>query len=326
VGSGPYRVTEWVPNDHLTLERNPNYWAYRPRYEKITWRIIKEDSTRVAALTNGEVDLINNVPVEQLDRVQNAGLDIRSAATVRPMSIGINMAKDSPFTQNAKVREALQYAVDRKALVDSLLGGKAEVMDRQVVHPSIQFAVQFQPYSYDAAKAKQLLTEAGFPDGISGCTFGGPVGRYVKDKEVGQALLGQMSAAGFNCQIDQQDVTSFLAEARKGAESKYNLSLLSLSPASFGMDYALGILYTNSPYTQWNSPELESLWIQARGEADQQKRADLYRRAQELAFTSNVFVHLYFNPEIDAAKKDVPYHARTDEWILLDDRFAGTAG
>lgn len=320
VGTGPYRVTEFVPNDHVTFEKNKDYWAYDPPYDKITWRVLKEPSTRVAALLAHEVDWINDIPVESIQQIKDAKFTLKTAPTVRPMSLAVNVAKTGPLN-DPRVIQALQYAVDRKKLVDTVLGGVTSVMDRSVVHPSLQYAAQFTPYTFDLTKAKQLLTDAGHPSGISNCVYGATSGLQVKDKEVGEAVLGMLHDAGVNCQLDLRDSADYLNELRKGADSKFDVSFLSLSPASLGMDFALLILYAADPYVAYKNEQLNTLWNQARTEQSDQKRADLYKQAQQIAFTNGPFIHLYFNPVIDATAEGVAYTPRGDEWEQLDWRY-----
>jgi peptide/nickel transport system substrate-binding protein len=321
IGTGPYKVEDWRPNNQLTLVRNDAYWAAKPRYDRVTWRVMPEPSARVDALLTKEVDMINAVPVEQIPSLEDAGLKVKSAPTSRPISVAVNIAKKSPLSDNPKVIEAIKYAVNRDALAENLLGGLAEAADSSVIYPKLKYAATFDPpYTYDPAKAKRLLAEAGHPNGIKGCLFGAPIGAHVKDQEVGAAVAGDLKAVGIDCKLEQGDISSFLAEARKGADSKYDLTFLSLAPASFGIQYGLQILYS-SAYIDWRNEKFRTALRTAGAAGSDDARERLYEEAQRLAFEQGPYAHLYFSPTVMAMTDDVPIEPRLDEYILLGDRF-----
>lgn len=327
IGTGPYVAESWTPGDRLVLRRNDGYWAQRGRYGQVTWRIIREEGTRVAALKAGEVQLINNVPPESIADIRQSGtLEIASVASIRVASIGVIMPKKSPFAEHAKVRQALWYAIDRDSLVKFLLGGQGEAVTDRLVVPEVRYSVKVDAgYKYDPAKAKGLLAEAGFPNGISNCTFGGPVGRYLKDREVGQAVVGQLAKIGINCQLVQRPIGEYLTEFRKGAQSQFDLGFLSLAPSTLDMNFALLIMWADSPYTQYRNEAAHALWVKARQAQSEQERVALYGELQRTYMQDGPAIHLYRQPELDAMRRGVPYKARADEWIVLTDRYALTA-
>jgi peptide/nickel transport system substrate-binding protein len=323
VGTGPYIVQSWTPGDRIVLRRNEQYWAYKPRQQQITWRIIREDATRVAALKSGEVDFINNAPPEAVPDLQSSrGLKVHSVASVRLVSIGINMAKKTPFSELVKVRQALWYAIDRDTIVKSLLGGLGSPVIDYVVVPEIKYAIRTPlGYRYDPAKAKALLAEAGYPNGITNCTFAGPVGRYLKDKEVGQALGGQLAQIGINCKLVQLPIAEFLLEFRKGADSQFDFGFLSLAPQSMEINFALLILWADSPYTQYHNEQAYRMFVKARETQNENERKSLYAELQKVYAQEGPVIHIYRQPQIDATKASLPYRIRPDEQILLEDRY-----
>ena len=324
VGTGPYVVDSWTPGDRLVLRRNDHYWAPQPPYQRITWRILSDDGTRVGALKSGEIDYANNIPPDEVADLKKAtGLKVLSVPSIRIVSISMNMAKKTPFSQDVKVRQAIWYGINRRAIVDSLLSGLGDPAVDYIVAPGIEYAIRFpELFKYDPAKAKALLAEAGYATGVTGCNFGAPVGRYITDKEVGTALVGQLARIGIHCSLTQQPIGPFLSAFREGQDSPFGLGFLSMAPQDTEMNFGLGILWANSPYTQYSDPAAYRLWVQARESQNDGQRRSLYAQLQKVYAQSAVSIPIYRQPVIDGVKAGIPYKIRADEQVLLEGRYA----
>lgn len=321
VGTGPYQVSSYTPNHQLVLVKNPRYWAKPIPYSKIVWTVIPDDSARVAALESGQVDMINNVPPVDIPRIKSHDdLQVVSAPTVRPMTLSVDMAKATPFTK-LKVRQALQYAINRKALVSGILKNYGTVMERYLESPLLRYAVKLPRHAYNPTKAKQLLAAAGFPNGIKGCTMGGPSGRYVDDALIGQAVQEELRSVGINCSLREEDIGSLSVDTAKGKSSPFDIFLQSQSPASFGIQYGLQILYVGSPYTFWSPTKLQTLWYRADAAKSDKKRQALYKALQTKIWQQGPVIPLYFSPTLLAIRRGVPFTPRVDEWMWLSDRY-----
>jgi len=196
IGTGPYMLKEWIRDDHITLEANKDYWGGPPPMDQIVFKVIPEEGARLAALEIGEVDLITNISSSSVKRIG------ANPETVLSVSPGLRLFATffheldyvSPV-QDKLVRQALNYAVDKEGLVE-LQGGFATVMSAQWLAPSIYgFNEDIQPYPYDPEKAKELLAEAGYPDGFD-IRMGYTVGRYAMDKEMGEAVAAYLGDVG----------------------------------------------------------------------------------------------------------------------------------
>lgn len=167
IGTGPYQVTDWVRDDHMTLAANKDYWGSpRPSLKTVTVRFITDPTTRMAALLNHEVDFIDQVPtagVNQLKGSSNLRLD--SIPGLRFFYVSI-ATKDGPLA-NPKVRQALSYATDTRTLIDKIQLGYGVQLGALVPRPNFGWDVAPRPWPYDPKKAKQLLAEAGYPNGFS---------------------------------------------------------------------------------------------------------------------------------------------------------------
>ncbi len=199
VGTGPFRFVELVRDDRMVVEAFDGHWRGAPKIRRIIFRPIPEPFTRVAALRNGEVDLITNVPpnlARELERV--SGIKVSRVPSTWIIYLGLNAFK-KPLS-DVRVRQALNYATDVDAIIKNVLEGNG----RRTPGPFTPLMFGYDPnvkgYSYDPAKAKRLLAEAGYPDGLE-ITLDSPDGRYQGDKEIAEALAGQWQKTGFKPKV-----------------------------------------------------------------------------------------------------------------------------
>jgi len=197
VGSGPYRLVRWEKGVEMVFEANPNYWRDdAPRVKTIRVVPIKEDGTKVAALLKKEVDLINQVPAQYIPRIQsNPSTKVEIVRGTRVFHVGFTHGIKSPL-QDLRVRQAVAHAIDRNTIVKYVVEGRG-IVANQPLHewteghdPKMTW-----PYDYDPKKSRQLLAEAGYPNGFA-IDFLSTDGRYTKDKEVAQAIAGFLQAVG----------------------------------------------------------------------------------------------------------------------------------
>jgi peptide/nickel transport system substrate-binding protein len=160
VGTGPYKFIEYVPGQHLLMEVNPNYWGPKPKSQRLKIRFLPENGTRVAALESGEVMLITNVPPDTIKRLKsNPQLEMRTAVTNRIMLV--NLRTDRPPWNDKRARQALNYAIDKEAITEGILGGLAPSARAPLAPALLGSHPGLQPYPYDPEKAKKLLAAAG---------------------------------------------------------------------------------------------------------------------------------------------------------------------
>ncbi|MEW6375816.1 MAG: ABC transporter substrate-binding protein, partial [Thermodesulfobacteriota bacterium] len=163
VGTGPFMFKEWVPGNKFVMVRNENYWGKKPLLQEVTWRVIPDDASRVVALETGEVHVAVRIPPFDIPRLKaNPKLSVIGAPSVRTIFLGFNALKE-PF-HDKRVRQALNYAVNKEAIVKHMLGGVGRVSDAPI-SPGIFGYTPIKTYEYSVEKAKALLAEAGFPKG-----------------------------------------------------------------------------------------------------------------------------------------------------------------
>src|SRR5262245_815686 len=195
VGTGPFRFVEFLPNNRVVLIRNEDYWGPKARFKNLTFREIKDTSTRMASLETGETDVIHNPSPEDIPRINaNPQLEIKHVPSSRALGLQFNTRRFKP-AQDVRVRQAVNYAVDKEALIRFILKGMTAPLRAPITEEVAFFNPNLKPYPYDQERARKLLAEAGYPNGFS-IALGHPVGRWVLDKELTEAIAVQLGQVG----------------------------------------------------------------------------------------------------------------------------------
>ena len=300
LGSGPYTVTEWVKDDHLTMIRNENYWGTPAEIESIIWRPVPEAATRLAELQSGGADIIDNLPPDRVKDVEDAGLRAVNVATGRRIFIGLTQYNNDAL-KDKRVRQAMNYAVDFDAISEALLGGAGKRTGSNVNPPWQNPEVT--PYEYDVEKAKALLTEAGYTDADGNgfvekdgtelsLLFDSPNGRYIRDLQIAQAVAQYLMDAGINVEVAPQEWSNYTP--RLDAKTLDDIYLIG-SGSNFEGQADISDLQkdSSSNYAQWSNDEFEALFEQLRSELDLEKRAELLNQMQVLVKDEAPYIFLY---------------------------------
>ncbi len=286
VGTGPFKFVEWVRGDRVTLVRNDDYFGGRPHLDKIVVRTVKEDSARVLGLEAGDYDLIVRIPPEDVPRLMQEGrVRVYAAQSNRALRIGINETK-KPFT-DVRVRQALNYAIDKESIVKNIYQGMASIIPDVVGPLNVGYAA-VKGYPYDPAKAKQLLAEAGYPNGFK-TKLWTPQGRYLKDYELAQAVQQQLQAVGVDASLQTIEWGAYLAAVRKPKdEAQHELYLIGWSPSTGEARWGIYPItacsqwYPNgSNYSLYCDKELDQLVEKSVLETSMKARDEDLRKAQE---------------------------------------------
>ena len=199
VGTGPYKVVEVVPGQRFVLERNADYHdgpKGQPEIERIDIRTIPDVNTQMAELFSGSLDLIWQVPADQAERLEQMGqFTVANESTMRVGYLQMDAAgrsgEDNPFT-NKLVREAVNHAINREELVQALLKGKSAVVWGACFPSQFGCAQDVKHYEYDPERARELLAEAGYPDGFSTEFYA------YRDRQYAEAIVSYLNAVGID--------------------------------------------------------------------------------------------------------------------------------
>ena len=323
IGTGPYVFKEWVHDDHVTVTANPNYWGTKPAIPTIVWRPVPEAGTRIADLLSGAADIIVNVSPDQLNRINSS-----SAASVKTVEGGrdifIGMRTDHPLFKDARVRQAMNYAVDVDAILKALLNGRGRRM-ATVVNAYANPAVK--PYPYDPAKAKALLAEAGWKLDNGALTKDGqpfsvtldtPAGRYIRDKELAEATASYLQQVGVRIKVNP---LAWPVYAKKMFDdvNPADMYLLGLGSSFDGQDE---IRYLEKDFgynpTFWNNADFEKAYHDLNLTVDPGQRTQLLYKLQQIAHDDPPIIYLYKQTDYYGVSKRLNWTPRRDELIILD--------
>jgi len=310
IGTGAYRFVRWTPDDFLTLEANPEYWGSEPTIPVITYRQMPEAATRIIALETGGIDIAVAVPPELASRLEEEGFTVDWASIGQSFTITLSYIRAGPTSPliDKRVRQALNYAIDKEAIVEWILGGYGRVLDGQLTGPAnYGYIPDLEPYPYDPEKARELLARAGFPDGFT-IKFDACVARNLKDKEIAEAIVGMLAKVGITVELNILESAVYL--------EKYYASIIgpmwdiawSSAPE---WSATLPLTWFQCPahltpcdYHMCNA-DFDDLYVEAMSEFDETKRLSLLHELQALFREEApvVFLHEFacifgFNPHL----------------------------
>ncbi len=299
VGAGPYKLAEWVAGDRIVMVRNDDYWGPKATVEKIVWKIIPDDSTREAMLRSGQIDVCYKpIPANVAALQKDSKVKVEMPLDTRTIFMGLNCQKG--VTTNKLVRQAFNYAVDKKAIVQKILFGTAQAMEGPVSPILFGYAKMDKQYDYNPEKAKQLLKEANF-DFNQVVKMRGPQGRYLFDKQVTETVQAYLQAIGVKTDLKTYDWPTYIAGLLKPlAETELEVFLLGWGPLYLDADFALSGQFTcavNPPKglgsAFYCNPEYDKLMEASRKELDPKKRLALLADASKMVWDDAPWIFLH---------------------------------
>jgi peptide/nickel transport system substrate-binding protein len=287
VGAGPYKLSEWVKGDRIVMVRNDDYWGPKATVEKIIWKIVPDVSTREAMLRTGQIDICYKPSPANVAALK-ADPKIKVDMPLDTRTIFIALRGDRPILKDKRVRQAFNYAVDKKAIVKKILFDTAEPMDGTVSPMLFGYAKMEPQYDYNPDKAKQLLKEANF-DFNQTVRLATPQGRYLFDTQVAEAVQAYLQAIGVKTTLRAYDWPTYMAAVYKVEQPEMDADLLGWGPLIMDADMALYLQFTTSVYPPkglgsafYSNPEFDKIMEQSRQEQNPEKRKALLVQASKI--------------------------------------------
>jgi peptide/nickel transport system substrate-binding protein len=295
VGSGPFMLESWEPGVQVTLLKNPHYWEtdeagnQLPYVDQVNLIVLSEDNTRMLKLQAGEIDAAMDVPYNQIAPLsQDPNLDVVAAPLYGLVNIGLSQSK--PELTDIKIRQAMNYAIDREAIVQTALFGSG----RPACSPInlTWFYTDKYCYTYDLEKAKQLMAESSAPDGFE-VTLSVGAG-FVVDNQIAVMIKDMLAQIGVDVVIEPVDPTAQFDRFVKG-----DFEMTMLTQTSDNLDPDTNLLYccvsdggANSYYTGWKDPEVDALYRDSQVEMDFAKRNEILDEFQRLVMERGPFIEV----------------------------------
>jgi peptide/nickel transport system substrate-binding protein len=332
IGTGPYRLVSFRRGESVELARNDAWWGPKSPWERVTLRILTNDAARSATLLAGEVDAIEAVPTADLARVRaHPKFIVEQRPSWRTIFFHVDHFRErSPFVtdragkpldrnplRDARVRQAISMAIDRRALVERTMEGLAIPAANLMAPGILGHNDAARPEPHDPAGARRLLAEAGWPDGF-GLTLHGPNDRYINDDQVVQTVAQMLAKVGIVPRVETMPLAIYFARARK-----HDFSFALLGWGSLAGDFALRtLLGTVNPETGWgawnwgqySNPKVDQAIAGALGTVDQKKREALAREGVAEALRDHALIPLHHQFATWAMRRGIRYTARVDEF------------
>lgn len=299
IGTGPFQFVSWDRGDRIVLEAFEDYWDEGlPKVDGLVFRPIPDSSTRLAAVQTGEVHIAQRFNSEEAATLEGAAdVEVVTYPVDRVYYIAFNnmtTGLGSPL-EDVQVRQAMNYAVDRQAIVDSLFDGQAALATGLIATSSFGYDTSIEPYPYDPDRAKELLAEAGYPDGFE-IGFACPTGAYTNFEEVCQAVAGYFEAVGITLDGDEiqfmESGQYWDLEAQKQLPPLFGDSWSSTTSESFErLQGALGA--ENADYSSWSDETILDLLASIQTTTDDAEREQLYSELHRYAYENPPFIYLY---------------------------------
>lgn len=316
IGTGPFKFVMWKKGDRFEMEANKDYWGGSPKLERVVFRPIIEASTRVAALLTGEADVVYTVPVEELSTVQaDPNVDVIVVPGVDTVNITMG-GKNAPWNDK-RVRLAIWYGIDIKTIVDTVVGDAGELAESFTAPLVFGYNDELPFREYDPEKAKELLAEAGYPDGFS-ADFVTPAGFYPKGEEVAEAVAEYLKEIGVEVQVKPTEMGT--AWSILDSED-FDMFLAGWAAMTLDGDFAFYRNFHSSQSREhYNNPEVDRLLDIGRSSTDQAEREAAYKEAQVRMYEDAPRIPLYHPTSIYGIRKDVKnFPTRSDEFMPLQD-------
>jgi peptide/nickel transport system substrate-binding protein len=320
VGTGPYRFVEWVRGQRFVVEANPGYWGPQPAVKTLVFRVIPDVATAIAEMLAGGVDFIRLVPPDQIPVIEATGKAyITTTPIIRVLYLSFDVvgsAGPGPV-QNLKVRQAISHAVDVDGIIQHVLGGRGLRLGTIVNPMKFGHDPSIKPVAYDPNRAKQLLAEAGYPNGMK-LEFTTYSGSIVASRQVGDAVAGNLAKVGIQTNRQHiEDIGLFSNLERTGKLKDIYLG----SWGSWSVFDADMILYprfhSKEAFAYVRDPKLDQWLDQGRNTVDPKKRMEAYSNIQHFLADNALIFPMYVQYSVMAVSNRLNYKAAPDETIGL---------
>ncbi|MFS0784691.1 ABC transporter substrate-binding protein [Bacillus sp. 1P06AnD] len=286
VGTGPFKFKEWKRNNTITLVKNENYWKKDlPKLDSVIFKVIPENSARLNALNSGEADIIEGVNFSDLPSIEgNDKLQVFKRPSLNTAYLGLTNTR-GPL-KDKLVRQALNYAVDKSAIIDAFYAGAAEPAINPMPPVVAGYNTEVKDYEYNPEKAKELLKQAGYEKGFSIELWAMPVARpYMPDgQKIAEAIQADFEKVGVKAKIVTYEWATYLDKAAKGEADAF---LLGWTGDNGDADNFLYVLLDqdsigSNNYTYYKNPKVHELLTAAQKTVNEEERDKLYKEAQVL--------------------------------------------
>ncbi|MGG7622053.1 glutathione ABC transporter substrate-binding protein [Bacillus coreaensis] len=304
VGTGPYKFVSWTPGDEIVFEKNPDYWGDPGKTDKIVWKIVPEDSTRLAMLETGEAQVAEPIPSADMERIKESStMNLYTSEALGTEWVGFNTSA-KPL-DDVRVRQAISHAIERSSLIDGVYSGVGTLATSTLGKKVFGFSNDLPSYEYDLEEAKRLMKEAGYEDGLE-ITITTTETR--ERQNLAEVLQSQLKGIGIDVKINLMEAASYYEAAANG---QIEMFIGSWRNATGDGDYNQFNLFHSSSigptgnYFYFNNPEVDALIEKGRAVMDPTERKEVYHQLQTIELEDALYVPIRNIENLAATSKDV---------------------
>lgn len=309
VGTGPFIFEEWKSGQEISLMKNENYWGEKPNVDRVVFKVIPEDGTRLAMVETGEAHINDQVPVTEIERIEaSPSMGLYRTEGLAVEYIGFN-TKKAPL-DNVNVRKAISHAIEREAIINGVYNNVGTLANAAMSPMVFGHSSNVQPYEYDLNEAKKLLKEAGFEEGLT-------LNLLTSDRRerinMAEVIQSQLKGIGVDVNIQVMEYGAYIDTI---AQSGHDLFIGGWGNATGDGDYnQYNLFHTASQGTPGNhfyysNPEVDEIIEEARRVTDEPKRKELYEQAMQIQLEEAVYI-----PIRNYEHMAVHSHNVSDFWI-----------
>lgn len=333
VGTGPYKFVSWKKGESFTITANKDYWRDQPFYSDVVFRPLTNNATRVAAALSGEVDIIDKVPVMDVERIKNSPkLNFFIKPGLRLIYLQMDQERlETPYVEgknpflDVRVRRAIYLGIDEDSIIKHIMKGFAVPAGQ--LNPEVVFGYDetIKRPAYNVAEAKKLLAKAGYPNGFE-VTLDTPNDRYVNDAQISQGIASSLSRIGIKVKVNALPKATFFPKTDRLDTSFFLIGWASTDGDS--SSFLDGITHTydkDAGYGRYNrgryrNAKVDELIEKAGLTIDEKERLGYLIEAQKIALVEDMSViPLHFQVDLYASVKNVQFAPRTDSHMYVYD-------
>jgi len=324
IGTGPYKLVEWVKGSYVRFEANEDYWEGAPPIKKVELRPITESSTRFAALASGQVQVVSGVPVELYEKVvKDEKLKVVKRPARRAIFLALGNKPGSPVA-DIRVRKAMYMAINEDEIIEKIMRGHASPAAQIVDPATIGHNPALERLRYNPEMAKKLLKEAGYEKGFD-ITLASPNDRYIQDEQIAEAVVKYLAKVGIRAKLDVKPKSIFFPEV---TGQKHDFYLIGWFDGAFDMGRTYSKLIHSRDeergFGAWNGTgfsdkKIDTMLEGTSGIVDQAKRKKLLQDLNKAAMADKIaWIPLHYQVDIYAIQrgKGIKFTPRPDRWIV----------
>ncbi|MDQ0198738.1 glutathione ABC transporter substrate-binding protein [Neobacillus ginsengisoli] len=319
VGTGPFVFDSWKSGQEISLTKNDKYWGKKAKIDRVVFKVVPEDATRLAMIETGEAQINDQVPVTEIDRIEASktmGLYRTDGLAVE--YVGFNVKK-KPF-DDVRVRKAISHAIEREAIIKGVYNNVGTLANSAMSPKVFGYSKNVKPYNYDLNEAKKLLKEAGYEKGLKLTLLTSDRKERINMAEV---IQSQLKGIGVDVKVQVMEYGAYVDMLAKG---EHDMAIGGWGNATGDGDYNQYNLFHsasqgpagNSFY--YSNPEVDKLIEQARRETNEAKRKELYEKAMKIELDDAVYVPIRNYEHIAANSKNVSgFWLNPASYLMIND-------